>query len=170
MEDGVLAGIQHPAAAMELEESFGPPIAAVEGDIVEESIYDTHQYEMAAREAEDAAVEEIKNNNQENNNNNNNNNEDEKEEGERDDDDEDEEGELDDEEEEGMLVEEEGVFVKEGPEVEKAIVGQVCSHPVHICRKCNLPVLTAGRLHPCYHSFCLECAGEVKRGSCYMYV
>lgn len=146
-----------PTHQQELEESFGPPIAAVEGDIGSESIYDTQQYEIAAAAAE---IDEEPGKAEE------------KEEGEREDD-EDEEGELeedteDEEEEDMVLVEEQG---KEGPEVEMAIVGQLCSHPVHVCRRCDMPVLTAGRVHPCYHSYCLECAGQVKHGgSCIMYV
>ncbi|XP_065569289.1 E3 ubiquitin-protein ligase Hakai-like isoform X1 [Artemia franciscana] len=41
------------------------------------------------------------------------------------------------------------------------LIGQKVSSPmVHICEKCNKPVLIYGRMIPCRHAFCFSCAKD----------
>ena len=35
---------------------------------------------------------------------------------------------------------------------------QVVNPPVHVCEKCRRPILIYGRMIPCKHVFCLQCA------------
>lgn len=45
-------------------------------------------------------------------------------------------------------------------------IGQKVQDPLlHLCEKCALPILVYGRLSPCKHSFCLNCA-EKGNGKC----
>ncbi len=46
--------------------------------------------------------------------------------------------------------------------------GLLCSRAkVHICVRCDCPVAIYGRLSPCRHAFCLQCAEEMG-ATCYL--
>ncbi|XP_064487283.1 E3 ubiquitin-protein ligase Hakai-like isoform X2 [Ornithodoros turicata] len=47
------------------------------------------------------------------------------------------------------------------------LIGEKLINPmIHCCEKCNLPILTYGRMIPCKHVFCYDCAKKAEK-TCY---